>query len=172
MARLFQATVQIGKALNVKTAQRLARESFKTRGRRAMGGVQGLMFNAVRAASPVVSGATKASWKKSPIIVTATEIKSNVFSEALGAIVLEKGAKRHSPPPNALDMWIQSVKGAEISTERELRDIAFKIRRKFQVSGKRATKIFENAVKAIRDKARIIVQRNLVKLTVDLVKGK
>lgn len=170
MAKLVSVGVKIGKSLDVKTARKLARESFLKRGGRAMQETQNLMLRTVQNASPNVSGATKQSWRKSSVIVTPEKITASVFSESSGALVAENGAKPHSPPPNALDNWIRTVKGSEISTERDLRSISFKIGKKLRTVGRTAKKVFSKAIKSIEQQVRAIVLRNIVRIDIDLTK--
>lgn len=184
--KLFTVKVQIGKAINLKTAEQRASQSFNRRAKGAMKGMQNLVFKAVRNVSPFVSGLTKKSWKKSVIATIPAaggfpaKVISSVTSEEVSAVVLERGAKRHFPPKNALDQWIRKALPAESSaTEKELRRTSFAIRKSIQdgssKSGRRpgfkARKIFAEVVKKIKSQAQRIANRELVKIAVQIQKG-
>ena len=183
--KLFTVNVQIGKAINVKTARQRASQSFNRRAKGAMKGIQNLVFKAVRDASPVVSGGTKESWEKSVIATIPAaggfpaKVISSVISEEVSAVVLERGAKPHFPPKNALDQWIRKVLPAESSaTEEELRRTSFAIRKSISQRGLPSSfkgvgskGLFARAVKAIKVKAQQIANRELVKIAVQIQKG-
>lgn len=183
--KLFTVNVKIGKAINSKTARQRMSRSFNRRARGAMKGMQNLVFKAVKKASPVVSGGTKESWMKSVIAMIPAaggfpaRVLSSVISENVSAVVIERGAKRHFPPKNALDQWIQTVLPAESSTERKLRRTSFAIRKSISqrgfpsnfVKSKRGKGVFARAVKTVRFQANQIAQRELVKISVQIQKG-
>lgn len=78
--------------------------------------------------SPI--GATsllRTSWQTRPAQISGSSVKARVSSTQIQALVWDKGARPHRPPPDALATWVR--RQLNLTTKREIDSAVFTISR-------------------------------------------
>ena len=93
------------------------------------------------------TGIMRAGWILTPAMVIRKKVVGRVTNSTIAAIVQQKGAKPHFPPPANLNGWVR--RQLRISDPKEIRRVSGAISRKIGRTGLKRKRTFSKALKAV-----------------------